>query len=226
MALIKHEKSNIEIDKNLMLLALLIWLGFCCLEYLNNPGGLGIHTYAWWTGARLMSFSLIYAFIVCTIYVNTPKKLIVFISIWAIFIISRKLFGVLNNRKYGFTAGEKAFLMGPGRATHYLRGGALIRYFSFFTDAANFGCHTAAAGAFFIILAITQKIRKWRIFFLITAAASTWAMFQSGTRTGIFCLMAGIVVFITLSKSTKIAIPVTIGFVIFASILIFTKNWR
>src|SRR5574344_2951157 len=87
MALIRHEKSNIEIDKNLMLYALLIWLGFCCLEYLNNPGGLGINTYAWWTGSRLMCFSLIYAFFVCTIYVNTPKKLITFILIWALLII-------------------------------------------------------------------------------------------------------------------------------------------
>src|SRR5574344_3169622 len=122
MALIRHEKSNIEIDKNLMLLALLIWLGFCFLEYLNNPGGLGINTYAWWTGARLMSFSLIYAFIVCTIYVNTPKKLLGFIYIWAIFVLFAA-FWCYKQQKYGFTAGEKAFLMGPGRATHFMRGG-------------------------------------------------------------------------------------------------------
>src|SRR5574344_1499496 len=222
MALIRHEKSNIEIDKNLMLYALLIWFGFCCLEYLNNPGGLGINTYAWWTGARLMCFSLIYAFIVCSIYVNTPKKLLVFIFIWAIFVIYSALW-CYKQQQFGFTVAENAFLMGPGRATHFMNGGSLIRYFSCFTDAANFGCHTAAAGAFFTILAITQKIKRLRIFFLVTAAASTWAMFQSGTRTGIFCLMAGIMVFITISKSAKVAVPVTIIFIIFASILMFTK---
>src|SRR5574344_1894078 len=46
MALIKHEKSNIELDKNLMLLALVIWLLFTFIEYFNNPAGLGIHSYA------------------------------------------------------------------------------------------------------------------------------------------------------------------------------------
>ena len=48
-------------------------------------------------------------------------------------------------------------------------------------------------------------------------------MFQSGTRTAIFCLAAGLMLFIVLSKSVKIAVPFSIAFVIFAFILVFTN---
>jgi hypothetical protein len=48
-------------------------------------------------------------------------------------------------------------------------------------------------------------------------------MFQSGTRTAIFSLAAGFMLFIVLSKSFKIAIPFGIFFAFFMSILIFTN---
>ena len=47
-------------------------------------------------------------------------------------------------------------------------------------------------------------------------------MFQSGTRTAIFSLAAGFMVFIVLSKSVKIAVPFTIFFGLFMAMLIFT----
>jgi hypothetical protein len=48
-------------------------------------------------------------------------------------------------------------------------------------------------------------------------------MFQSGTRTGIFCLGAGLIVYIFLSKSVKIAVPFSIVFAILGFLLVFTK---
>ena len=48
-------------------------------------------------------------------------------------------------------------------------------------------------------------------------------MFQSGTRTAIFCLAAGLMLYIVLSKSIKMAIPFTIVFIFFALILVFTE---
>ena len=47
-------------------------------------------------------------------------------------------------------------------------------------------------------------------------------MFQSGTRTGIFCLGAGLAVYILLSKSIKIAVPFSIIFAILGFLLVFT----
>ena len=48
-------------------------------------------------------------------------------------------------------------------------------------------------------------------------------MFPSGTRTAIACLMAGFMAYIFLSKSFKIAIPVSIVFALFVFILAFTN---
>ena len=47
-------------------------------------------------------------------------------------------------------------------------------------------------------------------------------MFQSGTRTAIFCLGAGLAVYIFLSKSIKIAVPFSIFLVISVLLLAFT----
>ena len=45
---------------------------------------------------------------------------------------------------------------------------------------------------------------------MITAALIVWGMFASGTRTAIACLFAGIMVYVVLSKSVKIAVSVLI----------------
>ena len=71
-------------------------------------------------------------------------------------------------------------------------------------------------------MGITTKVRKYKIFFLIVGIACAWGMFPSGTRTAIGCFMAGMLFYIFLSKSFKIAIPFTIIFAVFAFILVFT----
>jgi hypothetical protein len=112
---------------------------------------------------------------------------------------------------------------GPGRRTHIIQGGTLIRYFSIFSDAANFGIGIASTAVAFIIFGITAKVKKYRIFFLIVGGACAWAMFPSGTRTAIACFIAGFMAYIFLSKSFKIAIPFTIIFSIFVFMLAFTN---
>jgi hypothetical protein len=121
------------------------------------------------------------------------------------------------------TPAENSFLQGRGRTTHLLQGGSLIRYFSIYADAANFGIGTAATAVAFIIFAITSKIKKHKIFFLIVGLVAAWAMFPSGTRTAIACLMAGMLAYVFLSKSFKIAIPFTIVFGLMVFILAFTN---
>ena len=121
------------------------------------------------------------------------------------------------------TQAENSFLQGPGRTTHLLRAGTLIRYFSVYSDAANFGIGIASTAVAFIIFGITTKIKRYKYFFLLVGLSCAWAMFPSGTRTAIACLMAGLMAYIFLSKSFKIAIPFTILFGLFVFILAFTK---
>ena len=121
------------------------------------------------------------------------------------------------------TVAEQNFLQGAGRSTHIIQAGTLIRYFSTFSDAANYGCNAAAAATAFLIFGITSKIKKHRWFFIIISILVIKSMFASGTRTAIFCMLAGFAVYIFLSKSVKIAVPFAIAGFLFFCFLAFTN---
>lgn len=220
IALIDFRQSpHFERLGNLMFITLLIWFGFCTIEVFNDTCGLGIDVGGWYTGARMMSIQLIYAHIIFTLYITDPEKLIKFLRIWAIFCLF-SYFWTWKQQTFGFTASESIWLETRGRSTHLVNG--ITRYWSTFSDAANYGCHAAAAAITFLVIAITTKIKRDRIFFLITALLVTKGMFASGTRTAMFCLIGGFLVFLVLSRSVKILIPSAIigGFLF--SLLIFT----
>lgn len=221
---IVDSRQNPHFEKclNLMLFAILIWFGFCLLELLNNTCDLGIDVAAWFTSARLLALQLVWILIVFSIYISTPKKLLVYLRIWALLSLF-SAFWTWKQKNIGFTPTEYGWLYyGPGQVTHLLNGGTLIRYFSTFSDAANYGCNAAAAGAAFLIIGITSKIKWEKIFYIFVSICVIWGMFQSGTRTAIFCMAAGFMVFVILSKSFKIAIPFGIFFALFMSFLMFT----
>lgn len=200
-----RESPRFERTANLMLYALIAWCGFCVLQVFNDSCDLGINVGNWYSGARLMAFQILYIFIVFSLYVSTPEILIKYLWVWAFFCLF-SAFWTWKQQNIGFTQAENIWMETVGKRTHMVNG--IIRYFSTFNDAANYGCNAAAAAVAFFIFGITTKIKIDRIFFLITAAFILKGMFASGTRTAIVCLFAGIMVYVILSKSAKIAIPV------------------
>ena len=222
MAILNVKESKFERTANPMLLALLVWCGFCTLEVFNDTCGIGIDVGSWYTSARMIAFQILYAFLVFSLYISKPNILIRYLFVWAGLALFAA-FWVWKQQHIGLTASENAWLQTRGRSTHILQAGTLIRYFSIYSDAANFGIGIASTAVAFIIFGITSKIKKHKYFFLLTGAICAWAMFPSGTRTAIFCMFAGFLVYIFLSKSFKIAIPFTIFFVLFVFILAFTN---
>lgn len=222
MVLINPQQDSSKRILNIMFLTLMIWCGYCTLEILNDTCNLGISIAAWFSGVRMMAFQLIYAFLIFTLYITDSKILIKYFYFWGALALFAS-FWVWKQKYIGFTDAENAWLQGRGRTTHIIQGGTLIRYFSIYSDAANFGIGIASTAVAFIIFGITSKIRKHRIFFLTVGFACAWAMFPSGTRTAIACLMAGFMAYIFLSKSFKIAIPFTLIFGLFVFILAFTS---
>ena len=221
LAIINVQESKFQRTGNLMLITLLVWCSFCILEVLNDTCGIGVDVGAWYTSARSLAFQILYAFLVFSLYITTPNRLIKYLFIWGCLALFA-VFWVWKQQNIGMGSAENAWLQSRGRSTHILQGGTLIRYFSIYSDAANYGIGIASTAVAFLIFGITSKIRKYKIFFLIVGIACAWGMFPSGTRTGIVCLMAGIMAYVFLSKSFKIAIPVTILFGLFAFILVFT----
>lgn len=216
-----RQDSHFARAGNLMLLAIMIWCGFCTLEVFNDTCNLGINIGAWFTGFRLMAIQLVWILLVFSIYISSPQILMTYLKLWALLAVF-SAFWVYKQEYLGMTAAEKLWMETRGRTTHILNAGTLIRYFSTFSDAANYGCNAAASAVAFIIFGITNNLKRGKIFFLIVALIVIWGMFQSGTRTAIFCLAAGLFVYIILSKSIKIAIPFSIVFSILAILLVFT----
>ncbi len=216
-----RQTPHFERAGNFMLFALIIWTGLCFIEVFNDTCNLGINVSAWYVGFRLFAQQLIFIMLVFSIYVSSPRILIAYLKVWALFCLF-SAFWTWKQQYIGFTDAEKLWIETRGRNTHILNAGTLIRYFSTFDNAASYGCHAAAAAAAFIIFGYTNKSKKAKIFFLLISAAVIWGMFQSGTRTAIFCLAAGLIVYIFLSKSVKIAVPFSIVVGIMGILLVFT----
>ncbi len=218
---VRHS-PNFERCLNIMLFSLLIWGGFCIIEMLNDTCGLGIDIGKWYTGARLLGLSLLYIFIVFSTYITSEKILIKYLIIWGALALF-SVFWTWKQQNIGFTDAEYAWLYTVGRSTHVLNGGTLIRYFSTYNDAANFGVGIASTSVAFFIFGITTKIKKYKTFFFVVGIACAWAMFASGTRTATACIMAGLMFYIILSKSLKIALPFSVLFAIGSFFLVFTN---
>ena len=219
------EESRFGRSVNLMFFAISIWCSFCTLELLNDTCDLGIDVSAWFTSFRLYCLHLVWILLVFSIYISTPERLIQYLKVWALLSLF-SAFWTWKQKNIGFTPREYAFIYyGAGRSTHLLNGGSLIRYFSTFSDAATYGCYAASTGVAFIIFAITSKVNWDRIFFLVIGVCVIWGMFQSGTRTAIFSMAAGFMLYIILSKSFKIAIPFGVFFAFFMSILVVRNKY-
>ncbi|SEA90883.1 O-Antigen ligase [Xylanibacter ruminicola] len=206
---------------SLMFLMISTWCIFCILQIFNNTCDLGLDIGGWFTGARMMAFQLMYAFLVFTLVLSTPDKVIKYLKLWA-YLCLFSAFWTWKQQHIGFTPAEDAWLQTTGRSTHIINGGTLTRYFSTFNDAACYGIHAASAAIAFLVIGITSKIKKDKYFYIVTAIIVIWQMFASGTRTATFCLIAGYLTFLVLSKSVRILIPSAIIGGILFFILMFT----
>ena len=205
---------------NLMLFAAMLWTILCILEVFNDTCGLGINITAWFTGFRLMAIQLFYFSIIFSLYIDNPQILEKYLKFWACLALF-SVFWTWKQQYIGFTQAELNWFNSAGAGTHYVNG--IIRYWSTFHDAANYGCNAAATSVAFLIFGLTSKFPKERLFYIFTSLAVLWGMFASGTRTAIACYFAGLLVYIFLSKSVKFAIPVIIFTILSFFLLAFTN---
>lgn len=204
---------------NAMFAALALWWAFCTLEILNDTCDLGIDVAAWFVNVRVYAFQMMYAYLVCIIFINTPERLHRLLTIWGVCCLISAAW-CWKQMHLGFTPGEYGFLMSKAH-THIVHG--VIRYFSTFSDAASCGCSMSASAILFLVLALTQRTKRLQqVFYLIVGLACIWTFFNSGTRTAIITFLFGAACYIVLSKSFKIAIPFGIAGVLLYVFLAFT----
>lgn len=221
-AIIKVRGFDFQNCLNPMGFILFVWLAFGILQAFNDTMGLGLNWGAWFQGFNISFITLYFIFLVHSLYISNPQRLMRYLLVFAAFSIFGALW-VWKQKNIGFTDAERQWLETSGRATHILQAGTLIRYFGTFTDAANMGCNMACVAVMSTIIAITTKLKRHRLLFAVTALLCIYAMMQSGTRTAMACFIVGLAAYVFLSKSFKIAIPFSIIFAIFIFILAFTK---
>lgn len=204
---------------NLMALAVFLWISLCVIEVFNDTCRLGIDVASWFTGFRLIAFQLFYFVLIFSIYVNSPEVLAKYLRIWA-WLSLFSVYWTYKQKYIGLNPFENARIHAYG-STHFVNG--IVRYWSTFSDAANYGCNAAATSVCFLLIGLTSKFTKERIFYIITGLLVLWGMFQSGTRVALACFFAGLMVYVVLSKSVKFAAPIIIFGVVAFVFLAFTN---
>lgn len=212
-----YEKINWTESRNGMLFLYLIWGAYCILE-IANPN----NVQAAWNIAITHYF--VYP-VVCAIFVPLAVRNIKGIQwlliIWSIFILIASAKGYWQ-KNHGFNASELYFLYELGGAkTHIIWSG--IRYFSFFSDAANFGVHMAMGIALFGISIFYIKSIYLKIYLGIVIVAAVYGMAISGTRSAIAIPFGALGTYIILSHSLKARIVGVSTFVFLFLFFTFTS---
>ncbi|NDW12753.1 hypothetical protein D0T50_07600 [Bacteroides sp. 214] len=175
-----------------------IW-GLYCVAELGNPNTV---QQAWNVAITYYYVYPALCAILVPITIRKYKSIEWLLILWSIFVLIASFKGYWQ-KSHGFNARELAFLYEYGAArTHIIWSG--IRYFSFFTDAANFGVHMAMAAFTFGVSLFFVEKRWLRIYFSIVAMAAIYGMFISGTRTAMAVPLAGLLYFVLQSKNWKL----------------------
>ena len=148
-----RQSPHFERAANPMLFALVIWCSFCTLEILNDTCGLGISVEAWYTGARMLAFQLLYIFLVFSIYISSPEILMKYLKFWAFLSLFSAIW-TWKQQNIGFTQTENAFL----EKIFFLIVGILVIK-SMFASGTRTAVFCIFAGfAVFIVLSKSTKI--------------------------------------------------------------------
>ncbi|MBO4906339.1 MAG: O-antigen ligase family protein [Bacteroidaceae bacterium] len=201
----------------------LVWTFYSALEAINMSSEIGFVTIltSWLAEFRTMTLQVFWVFMINSLFFYHKDQLTSLFKLWG-WLTLIAVGWALRQQFGGFDRTEWIWLLAIGMKTHFVNG--IIRYFSFFTDAANYGCCMAATACIYGALFLTttsSKRNKW--FYGIVCAASIYGMMASGSRSAIFVLGAGLVAYCALSK--RVATIVTTGVLggLFIGMLAFTQ---
>lgn len=197
------------------------WLIYAILEICNTTSEIdyGTIAYRWFAEIRNMAFQVIYGFIIFATIFNTKEKIKKLHKFWGILVVLAVSKGLVQ-QYLGFDHAEHAFLATAAK-THLVNG--IIRYFSFFSDAANYGSNMAATAVVYFALASTTTEKNTRKLYFVVMTLSLYGMMASGTRSAIISLAVGLMTYILLSKNIKAFISTSIFGICTIGLLMFTN---
>lgn len=179
-------------------IASLIWLIYVFLEIANPKGIIG----AWLVSFRGIALYMFLLSIIVPAVIKNKKDILIFINIWSVLTFIGALKAIFQ-KLVGFDAAENYWLFQEGGSVTHIIGYG-IRYFSFFTDAANFGAQMAMALTVFSILIIYVKSINLKVWYAIVSLLSLYGMLISGTRVALVIPFVGYVLMALINGKVKI----------------------
>lgn len=192
------------------------WMVYCLLEILNPMTNFS----NWTTSVRNIGIHIV-AFQVLVFFVlNDLKRINKFFLLWGALVILATI-KAISQKVFGFDAAESAWLEAGSARTHIIHSG--IRYFSFYTDAANYGSNMGLTMVIFTILAVNEKNLAKRIFFIVVILFSVYGFLVSGTRAAMAVPFVGFAVWVVLLKEWKLILSGFLFLVVTFSFFTYTN---
>ena len=186
---------------NPVFIAVSIWMMINVFE-IANPEARSFE--AWFYAMRGVALYFCFTLLIGYLCLNYKTDFNWFITFWFLFSIFGTLWG-MKQLYIGLDSGEKTWLAVPGNlSTHMLFG--RLRVFSFYSDGGQFGASQAHTSVVAAILAIFEKSRKRKIFYIITFLLCFYGMIISGTRGAFAIPIVGFFTYLVLIRNFKIII--------------------
>lgn len=184
--------------RNDLCLLTLGWFVINILE-LANPAGASLQ--GWFNECRTSTFLWLLTVPLCYLVFNRKRDLNLFLYLIIGFSLVGTLYGI-KQKVIGVDAMEQAWLdAGPG-STHVIWG--VLRVFSTYSDAAQFGSSQAHIGLICLILALGPFSWPKKLLLAAAAVLLLYGMLISGTRGALFVLVVGVFIYLALSKQLKV----------------------
>lgn len=179
-------------------LAAAIWMIYCVLELFNPQS---VSPKGWTMAIRSLAFYFFLVVVLTQLTMARYKYLKAMLAVWSV--LTLIAVGKALVQKYvGFNAAENYWLfVEGGSVTHIIYTG--VRYFSLYSDAANFGAGMGLAMVVFSIAALYYRNPWMKAYLLAVAAAACYGMLISGTRSALAVPFAGYAVFVLLSRNVR-----------------------
>lgn len=215
IALFNKRKTNWADANNDMVKLVVLWFVISVLQ-IANPSGASV--VGWVNEIRGTALNMLLVVPLACVVMQREKHLNLFLYI----VLAWSVFGALNGIKQlyiGLSPGEQAFLIN-NKGTHLIRG--VIRVFSFYTDAGQFGASMSHIALVSWILAM-GPFRLWkRVLLFGLGCLLFYGMIISGTRGAFFVLVGGLVG-LFLTKNFRVLVIGLFAMIALFSFLKFTN---
>lgn len=192
-----------------------IWVAYCTLEVVNPES---VSVAGWFSSVRSVAFYFFFITVLTQLTMSEYKYLKYMLIVWSVLTLIAVAKACIQ-KFIGFNAAENywLFVLG-GRSTHIIRSG--VRYFSFFSDAANFGASMGLSMVVFSISALYYRNPWIKTYLLLVAAAACYGMLISGTRSALAVPFIGYTAFIMMSRNIKVIVT---GILLVLAAFVFLK---